>query len=154
MKYLKYFESSHIEDIENDIHDILLELEDSGFVVEIRRYGGLSSGSLKRVHLEITILRPRDSPDRHIPNAPLGSVNDKYPGGIFLWMEVKDAILRLVEYYYSTSTYEPDNYSIQNVPMRFFGSGSEFCIGASVENDFEHIDDFISFINFRILIII
>jgi hypothetical protein len=143
MRYLKtykIFESeSRIVDLEDNVQDILLELEDDGFQIEISRISkDVEDDTLQRrtkrtdVFLEVRLLRPWGSEDRVIPNPP----------AIFIWREIKDVIIRLTEWYYSQSIYEPiDKETIyrtdkDNSPLRFSNSGIEFGIGWSKEEDF------------------
>ena len=160
MKHLKSYKifESRIEDFEDNVQDILLELEDEGFQIEISRihkdveiepekfFNKLRTD----VFLEVRILRPWGSPDREIPNLP-SPPGGKYPGNLFFWFEIKDAIIRLTEWYYSQSIHKPidkkdkqfkevaDGVKValsMDSPLRFFNSGIEFGIGWSKEEDF------------------
>lgn len=166
MKWLmnwKIFENTD-ENVE-DIHDILQELLDSGFLVKTDKIG-VTNGQTKRRnnYFEITIKRHPLSPDREIkglPKPPSG----KYPGNLFFWYEVKDVIIRLMEWYYSKEWFTPGiNWNIskeltkmgisdnrESATFRMFNGGTEFGIGWSGEDDFS-IGDSISFITLRLLI--
>jgi hypothetical protein len=150
MRYLKTYKifESRIVDLEDNVQDILLELEDDGFQIEISRISkDVEDDTLQRrtkrtdVFLEVRVLRPWGSEDRVIPNTPTPP-SGKYPGNIFIWREIKDVIIRLTEWYYSQSIYEPiDKETIyrtdkDNSPLRFSNSGIEFGIGWSKEEDF------------------
>ena len=160
--YTKLFESN-IEDLENYVHDILLELEeDKGLQVNISRIRKDVEDDIQRkiintdVFLEVYINRPWGAENREI----LGVVNPEggYPGNLFFWYEIKDTIIRLTEWYYSQAPYYPiDKETIyrtdkDNSPLRFFASGIEFLTGCSKEEDFNGIGDYISFTNFRLMI--
>jgi len=162
MRYLKSYKlfESRIQYLEDDVHDILLELEDEGFQIEISRISkDVEDDTLQRitkrtdVFLEVRVLRPWGSEDRVIPNTPTPP-SGKYPGNIFIWREIKDAIIRLTEWYYSQSIHEPiDKETIyrtdkDNSPLRFSNGGIEFGIGWSKEEDFT-IGDLISFTSLR-----
>ncbi len=135
MKHIKSYKifESRIEDLEDNVKDILLELEDEGFQIEISRISkDVDDDTLQRrtirtdVFLEVRVLRPWNS----------------QPGGIIIWREIKDVIIRLTEWYYSQSIYEPIDKD--DSPLRFFNGGIEFGIGCSKEEDFT-LGDFISF---------
>ena len=147
MKHIKSYKifESRIEDLEDNVKDILLELEDEGFQIEISRISkDVDGDTLQRrtirtdVFLEVRISRP------------WGSTK----GGIIIWREIKDVIIRLTEWYYSQSIYEPiDKETVYRVdkddsPLRLFNGGIEFGIGWSKEEDFT-LGDFISFSNLR-----
>ena len=116
MKHLKSYKlfESRIVDLEDDVRDILLELEDEGFQIEISRISkdveidteGYFCHNRTDVFLEVRVMRPWGSSDRVIPNSPTPP-GGTYPGNIFIWREVKDAIIRLTEWYYSQSIHEP-----------------------------------------------
>jgi len=165
LKSYKIFES-RIENLEDDVRDILLELEDEGFQIEISRTSkDVEIEHMKRwrpekvnklrtdVFLEVRVMRPWGSPDRVIPNTPTPP-GGTYPGNILIWREVKDAIIRLTEWYYSESIYEPiDKETIYRTekddsPLRFFNGGIEFGTGWSKEEDFT-LGDLISFTSLR-----
>ena len=165
MRYLKTYKifESNIEDLENYVHDILLELEeDKGLQVEISRIRKDVEDDIQRkvkrtdVFLEVYINRPWGAENREIP----GVVNPQggYPGNLFFWYEIKETIIRLTEWYYSQAPYDPiDKETIyrtdkDNSPLRFFASGIEFLTGCSKEEDFNGIGDYISFTNFRLMI--
>ena len=162
MKHLKPYKlfESRIVDLENNVQDILLELEDEGFQIEMSRISkDVEDDTLQRrtvrtdVFLEVRVLRPWGSEDRVIPNTPTPP-SGKYPGNIFIWREIKDAIIRLTEWYYSESIYEPiDKETIyrtdkDNSPLRFFNGGIEFGTSWSKEEDFT-LSDLISFTSLR-----
>ena len=166
LKSYKLFES-RIQDLEDDVHDILLELEDEGLQIEMSRISKDVEDDMRRVYrqsdvpqstsvlrtdvfLEVRILRPWGSPDREMPNLP-SPPGGKYPGNLFFWFEIKDAIIRLTEWYYSQSIHKPidkkdkqfkevaDGVKValsMDSPLRFFNSGIEFGIGWSKEEDF------------------
>lgn len=168
MKYLKtyqIFESglTDIDSMEEDIKDILQELEDDGFVITIDRHTSINGSKLKNIFLEIYVKKPWGSPDRVVPDLP-APPSGKYPGNIFFWREVKESIIRLVEWYYSNKHYTPGiNYNISkelqkmgikidnSSPLRMFCGGVEFGIGWSNEDDFKNFEDTISFTNLRLL---
>ena len=160
--YTKLFESN-IEDLENYVHDILLELEeDKGLQFSISRIRKDVEDDIQRkiintdVFLEVYINRPWGAENREIP----GVVNPQggYPGNLFFWYEIKETIIRLTEWYYSQAPYDPiDKETIyrtdkDNSPLRFFASGIEFLTGCSKEEDFNEIGEYISFTNFRLMI--
>lgn len=163
MKHLKSYKlfESHIEDLEDNVQDILLELEDEGFQIEMSRISKDVEIEPEKffnklrtdVFLEVRVMRPWGSPDRVIPNAPTPP-SGTYSGNILIWREVKDAIIRLTEWYYSESIYEPiDKETIYRTekddsPLRFFNGGIEFGTGWSKEEDFT-LGDFISFTSLR-----
>lgn len=160
----KLFES-HVEiksiDLENDIRDILLELSDISFKVEIKKYRFDE-------HLSIVIKKS---------NVRSGGIGKDE----FIWKEVKDVIFRLIEYYYSTvgkviklSEIPKHPQVVKNnrlfsdedkrkFPFRMFASGdyswgrseTEFGIGLDKEeyflNDFE-FGDYTRFENLRLSI--
>lgn len=146
MKHLKSYKlfESRIQDLEDNVRDILLELEDEGFQIEISRISKDVEDDTMRtdVFLEVRILRPWGSPDRVIPNTPTPP-SGKYSGNIFIWREIKDAIIRLTEWYYSESIYEPINknpnayrWEKAESPLRFYDGGIEFGVGWCKEEDF------------------
>jgi len=167
MRYLKtykIFESS-IDDLENYVNDILLELEDNGLQVNISRIRKDVEIDPERyfnktrtdIYLEVYISKPWGAGNREIP----GVVNPQggYPGNLFFWYEIKDSIISLTEWYYSTySIYDPIDKETKyrtdkdKSPLRFFASGVEFLTGCSKEEDFDGIGDYISFTNFRLMI--
>ena len=164
MRYLKTYNKlfeSRIVDLENNIQDILLELEDEGFQIEMSRISkDVEDDTLQRrtkrtdVFLEVRVLRPWGSEDRVIPNTPTPP-SGKYPGNIFIWREIKDAIIRLTEWYYSESIYDPidknpNAYRWEKVesPLRFYDGGIEFGVGWCKEEDFT-IGDLISLTHLR-----
>ena len=173
MKHLKTFKlfESRIEDMEDIVKDILLELEDLGLQVEIDRIRkdreDTSSGRthvFTDVFLEVRISRPWGAPDRYMPEASelpkhisqhTGS-GFKYPGHLLFWFEVKDAIIRLNNWYYSQSISEPiDKETIYRVdkdksPFRIYNSGIEFGIGWHKPEDFDGIGDYITSSSIRI----
>jgi hypothetical protein len=155
MRYLKkykLFESDYLHRegrMRDDIHDILVDLEDIDLVVKTTR---VSKGI--QDYLEVYISRKSDAKNREIP----GVVNPEggYPGDLLFWYEIKDSIIRLTEWYYSQGRYKPiDNVSkvkATDIPLRFFCSGIEMLVGCSEEKDFEKVGDFLSFTSFRLLI--
>ena len=163
MKHLKSYKifESRIADFEDNVQDILLELEDEGFQIEMSRIHKDVEIAPEKffnklrtdVFLEVRIMRPWGSPDRVIPNTPTPP-SGKYPGNIFIWREIKDAIIRLAEWYYSESIYEPiDKETIyrtdkDNSPLRFYNGGIEFGTSWSKEEDFT-LSDLISFTSLR-----
>jgi hypothetical protein len=168
IKSWKTFEAiSSIEELEGEVGTILLELEDKGMVIEMSRVSQDNQMNpedkwLKKAHtdvfLEVYIRRPWGSPDREMPNLPTPpTTRGKYPGNLLFWFELKETIIRLTEWYYSNSIWEPGTKNPkfrweQTSPLRFFGSGIEFAIGFSKEEDFSGINDEISLTNLRILI--
>lgn len=168
--YTKLFESN-IEDLENYVHDILLELEEDSLQFSISRIRKDVEDDIQRkvkrtdVFLEVYINRPWGAENREIPEIvnPQGG----YPGNLFFWYEIKDTIIRLTEWYYEYSgkDYTPginDKISSDlrkmgikyesNSPLRFFSGGIEMFIGFYREEDFNGIGDYISFSNFRLMI--
>lgn len=154
LKNFKIFESDFLyrEDrMRDDIHDILLDLEDIDLVVKSTRI----SKNLQ-AYLEVYISRKSDAKDREIT----GVVNPEggYPGNLLFWYEIKDSIIRITEWYYSQSQYEPIDKKSQfrwekdDSPLRFFGSGIEMFVGWSEEKDFEKVGDFISYTSFRLMV--
>lgn len=172
MKYIKSYKifESRIVDMEDNIQDILLELEDIGLQIEIdRTRKDVEDDTIQRrikrtdVFIEVRISRPWGSPDRVIPGVvqPPGG---KYPGNLFFWYEVKDAIIRLNNWYYEYSgnestpgisgktSQELAKFGIKyntNSPFRIFNSGVEFGIGWHKPEDFG-LGDYISFDHLRI----
>lgn len=138
MKYLKRFNESG-DNLYYNIKDILLELSDAGLQVNTSILRNDINDKLTHKYLEVVIQRPWGSPDRTIEGAPTPP-SGKYPGDIFLWKEVKDTIIHLVEWYYSQSSFSPNQ-----KPIRFFSSGVEFANKYCNEKDFEGIGDLISF---------
>jgi hypothetical protein len=157
VKYLKKYNliTESVELLTQGVEEILQEIVDDGLVVDISDYTD---------YIDIRISRPSGSPDRSMSNLPTPpSKGGKYPGELFFWFEVKDAIIRLTEWYYGyrEKDYTPGiNYKIyselrkmgidykSSSPMRFFfgyGDNNEFGIGWSSEKDFEGITDTISF---------
>lgn len=174
LKKYKLFESRlDIDEFENYISDILLELEDEGLQVNISRTRkDIEDDTLQRktirtdIFIEISIYRPFGSPDRVIQTRP-GSAGVKYPGKLFFWYEVKEAIIRLNDWYYEYSgneftpgidgktSSELAKMGIKynsNSPFRMFTSGVEFGIGWHKPEDFDNFGDFISFVGLRIQI--
>lgn len=159
LKTYKLFESN-IDDFEDNVRDILLELEDDGFQIHIFSYKKHSD-----IIVEVRIMRPYGSPQRVIPGAP-EPPGGTYPGNIFLWKEVKDAIVRLNEWYYEYSgneftpgisgktAQELAKIGIKyntNSPFRMFTSGvDEFGVGWHKPEDFDNLGGFISFTSLRI----
>jgi hypothetical protein len=72
--------------------------------------------------------------------------------------KLKETIIRLTEWYYSQAPYDPIDKETKyrtdkdNSPLRFSASGIEFLTGCSKEEDFDGIEDYISFSNFRLMI--
>jgi hypothetical protein len=175
MKHLKTYKlfESHIDDMEDVIQDILLELEDIGLQIEMDRtrkdsYPFSPDGSpikdYTNTFIEVRIMRPFDAPNRVIPGVPQPP-GGKYPGNLFFWYEVKDAIIRLNDWYYEYSgneltpgisgktAQELAKIGIKyntNSPFRMFNAGIEFGIGWYKPEDFDGIGDYISFDRLRI----
>ena len=173
LKTYKLFESRN-DDMEDNIQDILLELEDIGLQIEMDRtrkdkdYTFSPDGSpikgYTSTFIEVRIMRPFGAPDRVIPGVPQPP-SGKYPGNLFFWYEVKDAIIRLNDWYYeySGNEYTPGidgktsselakigiKYNT-NSPFRMFNGGIEFGIGWYKPEDFDGIGDYISFDRLRI----
>ena len=152
MKHLKSYKlfESHIEDVENNIQDILLELEDIGLQIEMdrtRKDEGSVVKGYTSTFIEVRIMRPWGSTDRVIPGVPQPQ-SGKYPGNLFFWYEVKDAIIRLNDWYYEHSGEIPEDNT--NSPFRMFTGGIEFGIGWHKPDDFDGIGDYISFDRLRI----
>lgn len=149
--YNKLFESVSRKIIEDILFDIT---DDSNFNVEIKEVDN---------HLEVYITRGSylDSrKTREIPEAPTPP-GSGYPANLFLWFEIKDAIITLCEYVYKESELEPiENRHFQQwylqqehfakSPFRM-KSGSEFGIGWHKAEDFT-LGDFISFTGLKLII--
>jgi hypothetical protein len=153
LKSYKLFESVS----DQTVRDILLDItDDSNFNVEIKEVDN---------HLEVYITRGSylDSrKTREIPGAtPPGS---GYPANLFLWFEIKDAIITLCEYVYKESGLEPienrhfqqwylqqEHFAKSPFRMKNVGSGSEFGIGWHKAEDFT-LGDFISFTGLKLII--
>ena len=158
LKTYEVFESDYVykgDNMRDDIHDILLDLEDIGLKVDTT----FVVKNFKRVPnrcIEVYISRQWGAKDREIP----GVVNPEggYPGNLLFWYEIKDSIVRLTNWYYSQSKYKPIDKSSQfrwekdDSPLRFFGSGIEMFIGFSEEKDFDKLGDFTSFTSFRLMV--
>ena len=160
----KIFENSYLDinEFEDTTKDILIELEDSGLQVNYSRLTKDVEIDPERFRnnirtdrfLEVYITRPFGAQKRQIP----GVVNPEggYPGNLFFWYEIKEHIVRLTEWYFSSSIHEPIDkeskyrWEKSSSPLRFFASGIEMAIGFSKEEDFSGIGDYISFSNFRI----
>jgi len=153
MNYLttyKLFESDYIskgDTMREDIHDILLDLEDIGLKVDttfvVKNFNRVPNRCI-----EVYIARQWGAKARKIP----GVVNPEggYPGNLLFWYEIKDSIVRLTNWYYSQSKYKPIDKS--DSPLRFFGSGIEMFIGYREDKDFDKMGDFISFTSFRLMV--
>jgi hypothetical protein len=168
MKWLKEYKlfESNSDDLEETTRYILMELSDIGLEVTFHDLGNIK-GEYKN-NISIYIKRPFRSPNRRIEGAP-EPPGGQYPGDIFLWMEIKDAIIRLVEWYYSTDSAKKYHDEIQKMinnktlpknyrdrledrnALRLWNSGVEFACGVKTEKDFEKIGDFISFTSLKIL---
>ena len=159
LKSYKLFESVS----EQTVRDILLDItDDSNFNVDIKEVDN---------HLEVYITRGSylDSrKTREIPEAPTppGSAYDTifggYPANLFLWFEIKDAIITLCEYIYKEIGLEPiENRHFQQwylqqehfskSPFRMKNGGTEFGIGWHKAEDFT-LGDFISFTGLKLII--
>ena len=165
MKYIKPYKifESNLDDFEFTVEDLVLDLKDTGLQVNLSKMRKEKSSIDKflkddksDIYLEVYITRPYGSSDREMPDLPTPP-GGKYPGNLFFWFEIKDAITRLTEWYYSQSIYEPITknpnlyrWEKDESPLRFFGSGIEMCFGFTNQKDFEGIGDLISFTNFRI----
>jgi hypothetical protein len=137
------------EEVNTDISRIRKDVE-----IDPERYFNKTRTDL---YLEIYIRRPWNSPNRNIP----GVVNPEggYPGNLLFWYEIKEAIIRLTNWYYSVyAMYDPIDKDTElrtekdKSPLRFFTSGIEMYIGFNKEEDFDKIDDFISFTSFRMVV--
>ena len=154
LKSYKLFESVS----EQTVRDILLEItDDSNFNVEIKEVDN---------HLEVYITRGSylDSrKTREIPEAPTPP-GSGYPVNLFLWFEIKDAIITLCEYVYKESGLEAienrhfqqwylqqEHFAKSPFRMKNVGSGSEFGIGWHKAEDFT-LGDFISFTGLKLII--
>jgi len=156
LKSYKLFESVS----EQTVRDILLEItDDSNFNVEIKEVDN---------HLEVYITRTRKkswidhlNSKREIPGAPIPP-GGGYSSEIFLWMEIKDTIIRLCEYVYSETELEPiedrhfQQFYLQQEhfaksPFRMKNGGTEFGIGWHKAEDFT-LGDFISFTGIKLII--
>ncbi len=151
LKTYKLFESVS----EQTVRDILLDItDDTNFNVDIKEVDN---------HLEVYITRGSyfSRKTREIPGAPIPP-GGGYPSEIFLWMEIKDTIIRLCEYVYSESGLEPiENRHFQQwylqeehfakSPFRMKNGGTEFGIGWHKAEDFT-LGDFISFTGLKLII--
>jgi hypothetical protein len=90
---------------------------------------------------------PYGQKSREIPGAPVPP-GGGYPAELFMWFEIKDAIIGLCEYVYSET--DPIDNRIQH-PFRMFSSGTEFGIGWHKAEDFT-LGDFISFTSLKLVI--
>ena len=157
--------SESIEEMEEDAEDIMQELKDEGFKIGVERDVStpVYSGSLA-----IRIDRPYGSPAREIPGLP-PPPGGFYPGDIFAWKEVKDAVIRLNDWYYSHTdgshlpginseiSNKLTNMGIKvnrNSPFRLFSGGTEFGIGWHKPEDFEMLSDTITFTGLTIVIVL
>jgi len=150
--YNKLFESVSRKIIEDILFDIT---DDSNFNVEIKEVDN---------HLEVYITRGSylDSrKTREIPGAPTPP-GSGYPANLFLWFEIKNAIITLCEYVYKESGLEPiedeifQQYYKQQAhysksPFRMKSSVNEFGIGWHKADDFT-LGDFISFTSLKLII--
>ena len=147
----------------SSVNESMEELEDEGFIISFEH---LNAGDWDNKHsnLELNITRPWNSPGRKIPGLP-DPPGGLYPGRIFAWKEVKDAVIRLCDWYYSHSDrdYSPGisggiSGELQKLgvkvetksPFRMFTGGTEFGIGWHSPEDFDGIGDAITFNNLRI----
>ena len=168
LKSYKLFESVS----EQTVRDILLEItDDSNFNVEIKEVKvNFTSDEIygQDNHLEVYITRTRKkswidhlNSKREIPGAPIPP-GGGYSSEIFLWMEIKDTIIRLCEYVYSETELEPiENRHFQQwylqqehfakSPFRMKNGGTEFGIGWHKAEDFT-LGDFISFTGLKLII--
>ena len=152
LKSYKLFESVS----EQVVRDILLDItDDSNFNVEIKEVDN---------HLEVYITRGSylDSrKTREIPEAPTPP-GSGYPANLFLWFEIKDAIITLCEYVYKESELEPieDRHFQQwylqqghfaKSPFRMKNGGTEFGIGWHKAEDFT-LGDLTSFTGLKLII--
>ena len=158
LKSYKVFESVS----EQTIRDILLDItDDSNFNVNIEY---ASRGGVKESMIVFLTRGSFQSSGerREIPGAPVPPGG--YPANLFLWFEIKDAIISLCEYVYSETELTPGinsktfnqlrNMGIKyesNAPFRMFNGGVEFGIGWHKEEDFT-LGDFISFTSLKIVI--
>ncbi len=157
LKTYELFES--VEEYEGIIRDILIELEDDGLDIEIENYIWEENNIIW-----VYIQRPVGSPDREIPGVPQPP-GGKYPGNLFFWYEIKDAIIRLNDWFYeyseneltpginSKTARELEKIGIKynsNSPFRMFSGGVEFGVGWHKPEDFKNFGDYISFTNLRI----
>ena len=146
-----------IEEMEEDSEDIMQELKDEGFKISFER--DTSILGVKDTFFSVLIERPYFSPAREIHGLP-SPPGGLYSGDIFAWKEVKGAVIRLNDWYYSHSgrDYTPGiNGEISNKltnmgikvetksPFRMFSGGTEFGIGWSSPEDFDSLGDTITF---------
>lgn len=144
MKYLKsykLFESVSEQTVREKLYDIT---DDSNFKVNIEyaSRGGLKESMI--VFISRGSYHSRRT--REIigaPDAPGG-----YPDSLFLWFEIKDAIIGLCEYVYSET--DPIDNRTEH-PFRMFNGGVEFGIGWHKAEDFT-LGDFISFTSLKLVI--
>lgn len=106
----------------NNIGDILLELKDDGFLVDIRL------SRINPVEYEIRISKPG------------------YNRNLIYWSEVKDEIIRLTEYSYS------NDYSVRFWADGVEWIAEIDRIGFKKEDDFKGISDSITQFSIRILL--
>lgn len=168
MKWIKTYKvfESDMDDMEETVSHILFDLEDLGFLISMERIWLQKEGKInKDVYLEVYIRRPFGSRDRVIEGAP-EPPSGKYPGPVFLWMEVKNVIIRIAKWYYEftgldrtpgiNSKIYSDLRKIgidykSNSPLRFFNGGTEFGYGWHNEEDFT-LGDFTSFTSLKLWI--
>ena len=150
MKYLKSYNSLFESTDLNTIKDILLDLEDEQFTIEVNnkstqwRYSDYSEIIIKR---------------------NVSGHNGGLMGFQFIWRDIKDTIFRLMDYYYSENAKPEINNNkivlsnkekmtikdLYNSPFRLFGyirngfAASdrmvEFGIGFTSEEDFNNAQD-------------
>jgi hypothetical protein len=162
---IKKLEESHSKkNLIDGVKDTLLEIsDDESYDIKFQEFTSYKKGG-EEEYLEINISRDKEDPvnirrtKRVIPGAPVPP-GGEYPSNLFLWFEIKDAIIRLCEWVYQETEYTPginskifnDLRNESNSPFRMFNGGVEFGIGWKEEEDFT-LGDFISFTNLKILI--
>jgi hypothetical protein len=149
----KIFESS-IDELEDDVTDILLDLEDKGFKIDMDREFDVNSDITQAIHQKNSMVKSI------LLSVTIEKEFSMQKPSIFYWDEVKEEIIRLTEWYYSYSDrdYSPGiNSKIvsdlrkmgidykSNAPLRFFRSKDEFAIGYHKEEDFKDIWDDLAF---------
>jgi hypothetical protein len=146
MKYLKTYKlfESNLNEWIDIIKLKLIDLSD----IDIK----VSFNPLSDNFIEISISKDWNAPAREISWAPTPP-GGLYPGNLFLWKEIKESILDLIEWYFSE--FGPFDSEIYNSkPIRFATNSTRFIeVWNSKEELFdiiEGISDFTSFTNLRI----